>query len=227
MYQDGKYLKNNPNWHLEDAPLKAGWIVRMLDKNGIVPVTLADIGCGAGEVLVRLSARWSSCQMTGFDISPDAARFWPERTAASRQYVQGDIMATDGAFGVVTCMDVIEHVEDYFAFLRSVAPKGEMFVFNIPLEINLNTVLRHLLVPNRRALGHIHHFTKETALATLDDTGYEVRDWFYAAGTVERPRNLRQHLAAWPRRLLGRLSMDWTQLLLGGYSLMVLAVPKR
>jgi hypothetical protein len=75
----------------------------------------------------------------------------------------------------------------------------------------------------RQQAGHLHYFTKETALATLRDTGYDVVDWFYTAGAIANPRSVKARLASWPRRLLSGINQDWVVRVLGGYSLLVLA----
>ena len=56
-YHDGDYLKQNPTWDAEDSPWKAQKIRKILSANDIEPKTIAEIGCGAGEVLKEL---WKS-----------------------------------------------------------------------------------------------------------------------------------------------------------------------
>ena len=77
-------------------------------------------------------------------------------------------------------IDVFEHVEDYFGFLRKLREKAEYKIFHIPLDLSVQTVLRSSpIIKGRKSVGHIHYFTKETALETLKDTGYEIIDYFY------------------------------------------------
>ena len=76
----------------------------------------------------------------------------------------------------------------------------------------------------RRKVGHIHHFTKDTALATLEDCGYKLLDHFYTAWCTELPsEGWKASLFKWPRALLFKLNPDLAVRALGGYSLMVLA----
>ncbi len=76
----------------------------------------------------------------------------------------------------------------------------------------------------RRSFGHLHYFTKETALAALQETGYEVIDHFYTRASVElRKRSWKGNLAKLPRAVLFALNQDWTVRMLGGFSLLVLA----
>ena len=32
IYQDGRYLKNNPSWHMEESPFKVRQILRMFKR---------------------------------------------------------------------------------------------------------------------------------------------------------------------------------------------------
>ena len=73
-------------------------------------------------------------------------------------------------------------------------------------------------------MGHIHHFCKETALATLEDTGYRVIDHFYTSGATDLAgHGWKSNLLKWPRKALYSMDQDAAARLLGGYSLMVLA----
>ena len=74
--KNSEYLKNNPNWHVEDSPWKSKQIMKMLCRNPIFPKSIAEVGCGAGEILnqLYLSMPNDVC-FTGFDISSDAIDF--------------------------------------------------------------------------------------------------------------------------------------------------------
>lgn len=76
----------------------------------------------------------------------------------------------------------------------------------------------------RAGVGHIHYFTKDTALALLEDCGYTIVDWRYTASRLELPNQARSsRLIAPVRKVLHRLNPDLTVRVLGGYSLLVLA----
>jgi hypothetical protein len=122
-------------------------------------------------------------------------------------------------------IDVVEHVEDYMGFLRTLRAKGEYHIFHIPLDISAQRVLRSgPILGARRNLGHLHYFTKDTALATLRDTGYEILADFYTSGALDlAPNTLKSLLTKIPRRLFFKLHKDLTVRVLGAYSLMVLA----
>ena len=128
-------------------------------------------------------------------------------------------------YDIVMAIDVIEHVEDVFGFLRKLKSYGVYKIFHIPLDISVQTIAR--LTPlevKRKIVGHLHYFTKNTALGTLSHCGYEIIDWFYTAGELELPnRTFKSHLLRLPRKIGYSFARDVTVRLFGGYSLLVLA----
>jgi hypothetical protein len=130
----------------------------------------------------------------------------------------------DVYFDFILLLDVIEHIEDYFSFLRALKTKSTYKLFHIPLDISVQTVLRpDGLIKRRQEHAHIHYFTKETALQTLSDINYEVVDYSYAPRSNEIGPERVQKLLRWPRSLLFAIHEDTAQRILGGYSLFVLA----
>ena len=91
--------------------------------------------------------------------------------------------------------------------------------------MNVQMVLRGTPIRRVRDLvGHIHYFSKDTALATLEDAGYHVVDHFYTPNMLELPHiGWRGQLMRLPRKLAYSLHPDLAARILGGYSLMVLA----
>src|SRR5258706_8608591 len=72
IYMNGKYLALNPTWHVEHSPWKAHQVLTMLAKRNIQPRSIAEIGCGAGEILHQLSLKLRETSFCGFDISDEA-----------------------------------------------------------------------------------------------------------------------------------------------------------
>ena len=125
---------------------------------------------------------------------------------------------------MILILDVLEHLEDYFSFLRALKQKSLYKIFHIPLDISVQAILRpNGLIKRREEHAHIHYFTKETALHTLRDIGYDVIDYSYAPRSNEIGRERIQRVLRWPRSLLFAIHEDTAQRILGGYSLFVLA----
>ena len=67
FYSEGGYLANHPNWHTEDAGWKAGNIYRMITRNSLQPQSVAEVGCGAGEILKQLQQQMTpAVSFSGF-----------------------------------------------------------------------------------------------------------------------------------------------------------------
>ncbi|WP_437608604.1 class I SAM-dependent methyltransferase [Sorangium sp. So ce834] len=226
LYIEGGYLENNKTWHAEDSPWKAKQILRILEKNHIQPKVVYEVGCGAGEVLNQLHQRLpASVEFHGYDISPQAFQLAKAREKDRLTFHQEDLLEKDISCDVLMSIDVIEHVEDYYTFLRRLKSKADYKILHVPLDLSVQAVLRMKpILDVRRNVGHIHYFVKQTALASLQEAGYEIIDYFYTAGSVELPsKSFKAKLLRYPRRLLFALNEDFTARVLGGYSLLMLA----
>lgn len=227
MYKDGTYLAKHPSWHTEHSAWKAAQIIKILNMCHLQPRSICEVGCGAGEILNQLYYQLpETTEFYGYEVSPQAFALCQERRKERLNYYLKDLLEDREAFfDLVLAIDVLEHVEDCYGFLRKLRPKGECKVFHIPLDICAWSVLRgtHLL-SHRQRVGHIHYFTRETALATLLDTGYEIQKWFYTCGSDAFPdRTLKGMLKRAVRKSLAILSMELSVRVMGGCSLMVLA----
>lgn len=226
LYTDGAYLRNNPTWHAEDSEWKAGQILQMLARNRLTPRSIAEVGCGAGGILAALRKRMpTDCSFTGFEISPQAYEMAKVHASDRLHFVLGDALADDRTWDLVMCIDIIEHMEDYFTFLRGIRGRGTHKLLHIPLDLSAQTVFRGTpLVAGRKSIGHIHYFTKDIALAMLAEVGYDVVDHFYTPGGLELSHtSLKTRLAAPIRKLAFKLNNDLAVRTFAGYSLMVLA----
>jgi hypothetical protein len=136
-----------------------------------------------------------------------------------------DFTTTDVRADLLLLIDVFEHVEDYMGFLRKLANRARWFVFHIPLDMHVSGLLRDRQLHARQQVGHLHYFSRATALATLTDTGYRVVDQELtrlSQQTSEGRRGLTV-VANLFRGCVQTLSMGLAAKLLGGYSLLVLA----
>ena len=226
MYMDGGYLEKNPLWHADESPFKVAQILRMLQKNRLKPKTICEVGCGVGEVLKLLQKKMDpTCDFWGYEISPQALEICKSKANERLQFKLADISQEDGAFfDMILVLDVIEHVEDYYGFLKGIRPKSDLKIFHFPLDLSVQAVLRRRGLLTRRELyGHIQYFTKETAQETLKDVGYELLDYFYTPRCIELAKLFIQKLAILPREICFAIHQDLAVRILGGYSLLVLA----
>lgn len=226
MYETDRYAQQNPTWHEEDAPWKAGHIARLLRDHRVPASTIAEIGCGTGDILLNLERAFPEARLSGFDISPAAYKRGKEKETARTRFAQADLTTdAEAHFDVLLAIDVFEHVDDYVSFLHSLRDKATYKVFHIPLDLSVQSLLRSRPIMNlRKDVGHIHYFYKDTALATLEDCGYSILDCRYTASRLELPNQaLSSRLMKLPRKMAYAVNADLAVRVLGGYSLLVLA----
>src|SRR3984893_497492 len=225
IYTNGSYLaKSGGTWHVEDSPFKARWIVSMLARHlEVKPRTICEIGCGAGGILAELQKMLpNNTAFTGYDISPQAHALSAQLSNPRCQFILGDAFADSSKYDLVLVMDVIEHVEDYFSFLRHAREKGDWKLYHIPLDAYVSGILRGN--NSWDTAGHLHLFTIETALKALQHTEHRVVDWIFTDGAIVSPQQTtRGRIANLLRIPLSKVSIKLTSRLLGGYSMLVLA----
>lgn len=227
IYQDGAYLSTHPSWHAEESPFKVRQILRMLKRHDLTLRSICDVGCGAGAVLTELQQHLPpECTCWGYDVSQDAIAMCTARSHPNLRFCLRDIRRDkcDAYFDLLLVLDVFEHVDDYMGLLRDIRTKGKYKLFHIPLDLSVQAVARKEgLLRRRDEHAHLHYFTKETALRTLTDVGYQLVDFFFTPRCIELGDLLIQKLGRWPRKLSFAVAPDLTVRFLGGYSLMVLA----
>jgi 2-polyprenyl-6-hydroxyphenyl methylase/3-demethylubiquinone-9 3-methyltransferase len=165
--------------------------------------TALDVGCGAGllaEPLARMGA-----SVTGIDVAP-------ELIAAAREHAMGQrleidyravpVEAVEGQFDLVTALEVIEHVAEPAAFLRSLSDRlapGGLLILSTP---NATDWSRLLTITLAEGFGRIprgtHDFasfiTPERMRGLLSDAGLRCEDFEGIAWTPMRGLHLSEDL---------------------------------
>lgn len=229
-YLNGEYLQKNANWDREDAEWKASRVAQILDSHQIKASSICEVGCGSGDVLRHLRARFPLAELRGFDISPQLQSFWEDSVKNAEG---GGVSFELGNFheintvkhDVLLMLDVFEHVRDPFTFLEEARKHAHNFVFHIPLDLSAFGVARkNPLLNVRRSVGHLNYYTKDIALETLTDCGHRIIDWQYTGASLNSPnRSVKTRFAAVPRRILFAINKDAGVRILGGETLLVLA----
>ena len=228
IYLNGEYFKNNPEWDVQDASWKVAIIYGLLQKNKIQPADVIEVGCGAGANLVELAkADQGIKKLSGYDISPQAIDLAVKNSSERIQYFNKDLLTENEVSAeLLLIIDVVEHVDDYYGFLRKLKTKARHFVFHIPLDVSGRTVMKpHVTLQQRQSVGHIHYFTKEMVEWALQDTGYTIIDWVYTKPVVDiKPAD---SFKRWVKKIFRNFSFtinkDWSVKKWGGYSIMILA----
>lgn len=225
IYSDGEYLQNNAQWHAEDSPYKASVVISAIERSQVRFAACADIGCGAGLVTELLATNFPERKFVGYELSADAQQFWKQRRQLPNLRLScDDLLASDSDYDLIVCLDVFEHIEDHFGFLRALRKRGRQFVFNIPLDMNIVKLATGGIRHAREEVGHLHYFNQYSAIHTLQDCGYRIIDQHLSVAFLANPpRNLRQW-AVLPLRLLSLVfGKRFASRVFGGISLVVTA----
>jgi len=164
-------------WRALGARTKADHVVALLERGGVRPRRLVEIGCGTGSLLGELAARAVAPALEGFDLSPaaiDIARGQGLTGVRFRAFDGGRVPAEDGAYDVAVLSHVLEHVPDPGALLAEAARLASWVVVEVPLEDN-----RSAARPAKRAeaarIGHIQFFDRSAVRALCAGAGLAVR----------------------------------------------------
>jgi SAM-dependent methyltransferase len=223
-YAGGQYLAANPSWHEEDSAWKAGRICALLRQAGATcAVSVAEVGCGTGGVLRELQRCLPAASLAGYDIAPAAIERARRHANERLSFHCEDITRAGKTFDLLLCIDVFEHVEDPFAFLRAIRPLAPRVVFNIPLEMHVAGVLINHQLWTRRQFGHLHYYTAAIAFETLRECGYEGVAHAYPSRLLDQPRSASEWIFWLPRKLGAWLRPELSARIFGGTSLLVLA----
>ena len=132
--------------------------------------------------------------------------------------ILGDAFTDMRSFDLALVLDVVEHVEDCFGFLRRCAAKATWKIYHIPLDASASAIVRGTNCWD--SVGHLHLFTRETALKSVEHSGQHVIDWFLTPVALARPHRPATRLTNLARRMLPE---SLGSRILGGYSMMILA----
>lgn len=229
LYTGSEYLKKNPTWDDDVTEWKAGLIRELIEKNNIQFNTVVEVGCGAGGILRHLYPNYKQViSWKGFDISGDAVRLAKEKEPGAIEFIHDDFLSISVAENpdLILCIDVVEHIDHYYGFLQQLQSRSDQFIFHIPLDLSVRSILKpHVMLQQRQAVGHLHYFSKEMIEWMLKDTGYEIVDWFYTKAEVdlESPKNLKAFLKKYLRKFSFAINKNLSAHLWGGYSMMIYA----
>lgn len=176
-YYDSEAPGRDDYWRLMAAPRlrvrRIGEIVRAAS-----PRSLVDLGCGGGVLLSEISQFLPEASLAGIDLSERQIEV-NRQSLLFASWFAGDLTKAEavppqlhGSFDVVTCSEVIEHVDSPQSFLRNarlLTGAGGLLVL---------TTQSGPVHETERRVGHVRHFTGQELSALLEENGWQVeRVW--------------------------------------------------
>ncbi len=128
-------------------------------KNISNPILYMDVGCGTGGFLKGLSNAFNFQQIIGLDGSPAAIDFMHKRGLPAQQVDLRNSFLEQyrESCGLITAMDVFEHMDDEPGFLKMVhhyLEKNGLFLLSVP-------AYNFLFSSWDKTFGHKRRYTKQ------------------------------------------------------------------
>ena len=233
-YISGDYKKKNHSYHIEDSEFKWKNFLDILKKSNFnfdAINSITDIGCGIGQIIIEAKKSNlfnSKCIFEGYDLNPDAIQLAKENYEQISFNNEDFININTNKKDLIIAADVFEHIQDPYNFLSKLKEKGDFFLFNIPLEISLLSMIRikNIFKDSYNNVGHLHFYTKRTSLLLLESIGIDVINYNLVNNRSQDFKN-KKNLRSLPinilQYLLGFFNKNLMCSIFGGYSLVVLA----
>lgn len=227
IYIDNKYWHENSDYHERDAKYKAINSLSLLSKINLTKNSkILDLGCGSGKYLYVLS-NYMDGNFYGVDISSKSIEranklFKKENLKFENKNLD---QLKNAKFDLIILNDVFEHVEDYIKFLKEIKLRSKYFYFNIPLEINFMSIIRGNFTKSYNDVGHLHYFTKDSALQILKHANYVILDWkyfFYSKHELKKHKTIKLFIMYLIISLFKLINKDFTVKIFGSASLGVI-----
>lgn len=147
-----------------------------------------EVGCGRGATLAWLKQTGRCKHTTGIELfshAAEAARAVVDRVEAGDADKLLGVVAREGAFDVVLCLDVLEHLQDPWAFVERIPPllaEGGVLIVSLP-NVRHWRVSADLLFRGRWRYAdagvldrtHLRFFTRESARELVAEPRLKLR----------------------------------------------------
>lgn len=177
LYHRG--LELEAEWLDRSARQKAQAIETLLDRTGVRPDSIAELGCGTGAVIRELHRRNVARRYVAMDYSAPALDHLREKDSGI-EVRQCDIMQIEPAreqFDVVVLSHVLEHLEDPLALLKKIRQvlNFRLLIAEVPLEaLPLCRLKLHILGRERDNTGHVQFYTPQTFERLIESSGLQI-----------------------------------------------------
>jgi SAM-dependent methyltransferase len=186
--REGEQALLYSRWRALGAKGKAGHVIELCSRAGIMPARTLEVGCGDGALLCELRRRNFGGSLHGVEITQAAVKIASERAEIDsvELYDGQHLKDADGAYDLGIVSHVLEHVPDPAALLAEVARACRAVVVEVPLEDNLSA-RRGGKREHAEEVGHLQRLSRGSARAMVSQAGLRV------AGELEDALPLKVH----------------------------------
>jgi len=130
--------------------------------------SVLDVGCGTGLLLRQILEKYPNIQVTGSEYSAQGLEIAKKRLPKAEFHAIDLSKENLGReFDLVTCIDVLEHIEDDRAALKNLlAMTGKYMVLSVPLG--------RLIEVERERVGHVHGYSRLEVRRKVQEAGFEI-----------------------------------------------------
>lgn len=130
--------------------------------------TVLDAGCGTGILLQQVLNKYPHVRLTGFEYSAEGLEF-ARRRLPGAEFLTLDLgrQSLGKEFDLITCIDVLEHIQDDRAALRNLfSMTGKYLILSVPLG--------PLFKAEQERMGHVHGYDRRTLESRIREAGFEM-----------------------------------------------------
>jgi SAM-dependent methyltransferase len=222
-YKSGAYADQHHSWHVDDGPGKAldVWdgcedVIADLILQQKTRISICEVGCGTGAVLRSIRALVENkypdltVDTVGIDIA-DYALDIGRREFPENRLISGDFLRLEEKFDIILFLDVLEHLENPFAFMKQAEKLSTYMVVRQPLQGNIGLFTKNLYPFAIDRWGHIQFFNYHNFQAIAAFCGWKASKISLVPATElktnkTRPNVLKSMLNKWNPVLMSLFS---------------------
>jgi len=202
---------------MEQYKQYASQLRRLFKNNNLQQLRALDFGCGYGNFLKALKEQMNNMEVYGVEVNSEVCKKASDNLNGSPVYCV-DLKSDDkntvprNYFDIITLLDVIEHLDDPRAYLKTLAQCAKAKSYLLLSTPNIES-LNARIYGNRWVLYgspyHMYYFGSKSITILLQQTGWKM-EYFFTERTIFH--NERYGLETWrgklPRFIFGNHFWD-------------------
>jgi len=151
---------------------------------------VADVGCGSGQLIKKISRNIQGLNLTGFDVSQKIIEINKNNYKSSDFYCLNlnDDVIIDRKFDLVICCEVIEHLRNWEKSIETLSKLAFSGGY-VLITTQSGKIYKH-----HKALNHLRHFKKEEIEDKLTKNGMTIVKSFYVGWPFMNLKNILAHI---------------------------------